>query len=370
MNDIRLSNKSDKPDNIVEKEWLLDEAAREIESILPSFFRPYFMYLKNSHAHSSRVEYLRDLRFFLTYLMNDTDLTSAKSIREITQQELAKVRGADVNIFLDYCRRYNMNKNSVIYVYQNSNKSLARKRSSLAVCFRYLFRNGMSETDITSELDPIHLPKAGDREIKTLEDGEVMVMLDAARSGAGLSKKEKEYWQKNKDRDYLMLMLFVTYGLRISELQQLNVDSFNLSRLEFKIYRKRSKETMMPLNRGVEDAFHIYVEGERETIRKMKAVHGEEALFLSLQGSRLTTRQIRDTVKKYTSVALQTSRGAGYSPHKLRATVATSLIERGHSIYDVQELLSHDNITTTQLYAAHRKGAKRDLVNDLEWGDE
>jgi site-specific recombinase XerD len=84
----------------------------------------------------------------------------------------------------------------------------------------------------------------------------------------------------------------------------------------------------------------------------------------------MTERQIRQLVKKYTSIALGTGRDAGYSPHKLRATTATSLIERGNSIYDVQELLSHDNITTTQLYAAHRKGAKRALIKELEWDDD
>jgi site-specific recombinase XerD len=75
-------------------------------------------------------------------------------------------------------------------------------------------------------------------------------------------------------------------------------------------------------------------------------------------------------VKKYTAIALGTGKSAGYSPHKLRATTATSLIERGNSIFDVQELLSHDNITTTQLYAAHRKQAKRELIKDMEWDDE
>ena len=84
----------------------------------------------------------------------------------------------------------------------------------------------------------------------------------------------------------------------------------------------------------------------------------------------MTERQIRTLVKKYTSIALGTGRESGYSPHKLRATTATSLIERGNSIFDVQEFLNHDNVTTTQLYAAHRKGAKRELVNDMEWDEE
>ena len=59
-----------------------------------------------------------------------------------------------------------------------------------------------------------------------------------------------------------------------------------------------------------------------------------------------------------------------YSPHKLRATAATSLIGRGNSIYDVQALMDHDNVTTTQLYAAHKMNVKRDLVKNFEWDEK
>jgi site-specific recombinase XerD len=81
-------------------------------------------------------------------------------------------------------------------------------------------------------------------------------------------------------------------------------------------------------------------------------------------------KAIRQLVKKYTSISMETSRSNGYSPHKLRATAATSLIQNGFSIYDVQNLLDHDNVTTTQLYAAHKKNVKRDIVNNFEWLDD
>ena len=78
----------------------------------------------------------------------------------------------------------------------------------------------------------------------------------------------------------------------------------------------------------------------------------------------------RELVKKYTSIVMHTSRKAGYSPHKLRATAATSLIERGNSIFDVAALLDHEQVTTTQLYAKPRQNAKEDLVRDMEWETE
>lgn len=122
----------------------------------------------------------------------------------------------------------------------------------------------------------------------------------------------------------------------------------------------------MPLNRSVEMVINDYLKNERVNIISENDA-AEDALFLSLQGKRMTERAIRDLVKKYTSIALNTSRKSGYSPHKLRATAATSLIGRGNSIFDVQALLDHEQVTTTQLYASHKMNVKRDLVKGMEW---
>lgn len=122
----------------------------------------------------------------------------------------------------------------------------------------------------------------------------------------------------------------------------------------------------MPLNRSVTATVRDYIENERPGSENI-AEDMKDALFLSLQGKRMTERQIRELVKKYTSIGMKTSRNAGYSPHKLRATAATSLIGRGNSIFDVQNLLDHEQITTTQLYAAHKMNVKRELVRGMEW---
>ena len=367
--EIHIQNKSGKPDNIVLKEALTEDMCSEIEAELPSFLRGFFLYLKSNLLPLSRLAYLRDIRFFLNYLIKETDLTEAKIIKDIKQRDIARIKAADVNIYLDYLRRYKVEKDETIHIYHNENKSLARKRSSLSVMFKYLYRDEMIEKNITDGFDPIRLPKAGDREIKHLEEDEIMTMLDAVSNAEGLTKKEKQYWEKTKLRDRLILLMFVTYGLRLSELQQLDVGSFNFGRGEFKIFRKRGKEAMMPLSDTVLKALRAYLDCERPAPVSASGPDSD-ALFLSLQGGRMTERQIRQIVKKYTSIALGTGRAEGYSPHKLRATTATSLIERGNSIFDVQELLNHDNIATTQLYAAHRKGAKRELIKDLEWDDE
>lgn len=172
--------------------------------------------------------------------------------------------------------------------------------------------------------------------------------------------------EKTKLRDKAILALFVTYGLRLNELRELNISSFNFSRGEFTIFRKRGKEVLMPINKTCEHVVLDYINHERPHSEDIPEEH-RDALFLSLQKKRMTERAITSLVKKYTSISMCTTRDKGYSPHKLRATAATSLIQNGFTIYDVQNLLDHDNVTTTQLYAAHKKHVKRDIVKNFEW---
>ncbi|MDD5823670.1 MAG: tyrosine-type recombinase/integrase [Firmicutes bacterium] len=364
--EYRIHNKSDKPDNIVEKENQIFLECQQIEKTLPNFLRSYFAYLKSNVLPMTRLAYLRDVRFFFNYLINETALTDADDIKQIKLEDLNEIVAQDINLFIDYCRRYVVDNGETVTIYENNNKTLSRKKSSISVLFKQLYRDGLIEKNITDGFDPIRVPKPGEREIKALQDDEVMIMLDAVTTGSDLTAHERAYWEKTKLRDKAILILFVTYGLRLSELQQLNISSFNFTRGEFKIYRKRDKESIMPLNRSVQMVVEDYIRNERiNVIQENEAA--EDALFLSLQGKRMTSRAIRELVKKYTSIALNTSRKAGYSPHKLRATAATSLIGRGNSIFDVQALLDHEQVTTTQLYASHKMNVKRDLVNDMEW---
>lgn len=364
--EIRIHNKSDRPDNVIQKENDIYLECEKIEKQLPKFMRGYFSYLKGNVLPATRLAYLHDLLFFMKYLISETDLTEAEKTDKIKLSELDEVQAVDVNMFIDYCRRYKVETDDTVYMYENSNKSLARKKSSLSVMFKQLYRDGLLSKNITDGFDPIRVPKPGEREIKALQDDEVMIMLDAVSTGVGLTEHERSYWQKTKKRDKAILMFFLTYGLRLSELQQLNLSSFNFKRGEFIVYRKRGKESVMPLNKSVTAVLNDYIDNERPKGADLSD-ESKDALFLSLQGKRMTDRQIRELVKKYTSIALSTSRHAGYSPHKLRATAATSLIGRGNSIFDVAALLDHEQVTTTQLYARQKVNVKRDLVKDMEW---
>ncbi|MCI6855761.1 MAG: tyrosine-type recombinase/integrase [Firmicutes bacterium] len=366
---IKIHNKSDRPDNVIKKENDIYLECEELESQLPKFLRGFFSYLKGNVLPATRLAYLHDIRFFFKYLIEETDLTDAETTDKIKLSDLEQVKAVDVNMFIDYCRKYKVDTGDAIYIYENSNKSLARKKSSISVMFKQLYRDELLSKNITDGFDPIRVPKPGEREIKALQDDEVMIMLDAVSNGTGLTDHEHAYWEKTKKRDKAILIIFLTYGLRLSELQQLNISSFNFNRGEFKIYRKRGKESIMPLNNSATAVIHDYIDNERASDSSLSEEH-RDALFLSLQGRRMTERQIRELVKKYTSIALNTTRKAGYSPHKLRATAATSLIGRGNSIFDVAALLDHEQVTTTQLYARQKMNVKRDLVKDMEWETE
>ena len=368
--EVRIHNKSSKPDNIVRREHEIMERSRELEMELPSVMKGFFSYLRTGVLPNTRLAYLFDIRFFCEYLVKETGLTKAQKPADITAEEFGKIKARDVNVFInDYCRHYRVETETAVYIYENGNRSLSRKKSSLSVLFKYLYRDEIIPKNITDGFDPIKLPKPGEREIKRLEIDEVKKMIDAVFEGNGLTEKEKSYWAKTRYRDTAILVLFITYGLRLYELQQLNVSSFDFNKGEFKIYRKRGKESTMPLNRSVEKVLKDYIELERPKSDQIREGH-EDALFLSLQKRRMTERAIRDLVKKYTSIGMSRGRGEGYSPHKLRATAATALIEEGNSIFDVQALLDHDNITTTQLYAAHKRNTKRTLIDNFEWLDE
>ena len=367
--EIRIHNKSDKPDNVIRNENEIIVECEGIEKELPRFLRGFFAYLKGNVLPMTRLAYLHDIRFFMRYLIDETDLTEATETKDIKVSELNEVKAVDVNMFIDYCRNYKVETDRAVTYYTNDSKSLARKKSSVSVMFKYLYRDELVDKNITDGFDPIRVPKPGEKEIKALQDNEVMIMLDAVSTGEGLTKREYDYWEKTKKRDKAILIVFLTYGLRLSELQQLNVSSFNFNRGEFKIYRKRGKESIMPLNNSVTAVIHDYIDNERPSDSEL-APEDKDALFVSLQGKRLTQRQIRELVKKYTAIALNTTRKGGYSPHKLRATAATSLIGRGNSIFDVAALLDHEQVTTTQLYARQKMNVKRDLVKDMEWEEE
>ena len=157
---IKIHNKSDKPDNIVMKEHEILLHCQEIEAQLPSFLRGFFNYLKGNVLPMTRLAYLQDIRFFFNYLVNDTELTHCSDIKDIKLKDFKEITAVDVNLFIDYCRQYQVETDKAVIVYENGNKTLARKKSSVSVMFKQLYRDGLLDKNITDGFDPIRVPKA------------------------------------------------------------------------------------------------------------------------------------------------------------------------------------------------------------------
>ena len=131
--EVRIHNKSSKPDNIVRREHEIMERSRELEMELPSFMKGFFSYLRTGVLPNTRLAYLFDIRFFCEYLVKETALTKATRPADITAEEFGKIKARDVNAYInDYCRHYRVETETAVYIYENGNRSLSRKKSSLS----------------------------------------------------------------------------------------------------------------------------------------------------------------------------------------------------------------------------------------------
>ena len=156
-------------------------------------------------------------------------------------------------------------------------------------------------------------------------------------------------------RDRAILELFYASGLRLSELGGLDLEDVNLSSRLVRVLGKGGKERIVPFNNGAAASLRAYL-GDREALVQRaparvaaRSGHGPvaEPLFLNYRGGRLSTRSVDRLVRRYVAA---TSRRDGISPHALRHSFATHLLERGADLRSIQELLGHARLSTTQRY--------------------
>ena len=186
----KINNKSSKPNNIVIRDSNVMDECILLESQLPPFMKDYFIYLRGAVAVTTRRAYLNDIKFFCNYIIESGLYTNAENLSDISLDDFSEISARDINIFLgDYCNRYYKEVNSDRVLYENNNKSLARKKSSISTLFKFLYRNGQLKDDITGGFNPIKLPKPQPDAIKRLEIDEVATMLDVVENGNGLTDK-------------------------------------------------------------------------------------------------------------------------------------------------------------------------------------
>jgi integrase/recombinase XerC len=219
---------------------------------------------------------------------------------------------------------------------RNASASVARKLSALRSFFRFLQREGVLTSD---PIAGVAGPKLGQYIPAFLTVDEVFALLEAPI----LSDR---YWRR--DRAF-MEMLYAT-GMRVSELVGCNLDDIDLTAEMVRVRGKGNKERIIPFGRAALSALEQFLP-EREALCRARVQRGKavepHAFFLNGQGSRLSVRSVERLIQNY---ALRAGIGGTVTPHALRHSFATHLLEMGADLRTVQELLGHVSLSTTQKY--------------------
>jgi integrase/recombinase XerC len=229
----------------------------------------------------------------------------------------------------------------------NTRSSAARKLAAIRALGRYLRREGIVEGDPAAL---VVTPRREHRLPAHLGEAEMSRLLEMPDGSQPLGR-----------RDRAILELFYASGLRLSELVGLDVDDVNLSGRVVRVLGKGRKERIVPFNHATEAALRAWLtdwgtligsggsggatrEGSLKTRGSRRAPN---PLFLNYQGTRLSTRSVDRLVRRYVAAC---STRFGISPHALRHSFATHLLERGADLRAIQELLGHARLSTTQRY--------------------
>jgi len=215
----------------------------------------------------------------------------------------------------------------------SSRATAARKLAAVRAFVRYLRREGVMDADPGSL---IRTPKREERIPAHLAMDEMARLLETPDCSNPLGR-----------RDRAILELFYASGLRLSELVGLDLEDVNLGARLVRVMGKGSRERLVPFNRSAAEAI-------RESLRDREPKAADPALFLNYRGSRLSSRSVHRMVRRYVSMC---SARFGISPHAIRHSFATHMLERGADLRAIQELLGHARLSTTQRYthldAAH-----------------
>ncbi len=208
--------------------------------------------------------------------------------------------------------------------------TIARKMSGLRSFFRFLCRE---EILPVNPLTQISAPKCAKKLPEALSQDGAWALVQAPDPGtpAGL-------------RDRAMLEILYASGLRVSELTGLNTGDIDLSLEYVRVMGKGSKERIVPVGSYALKAVKMYLTNGRPFLASQST---EKPLFLNKNGGRLSVRSVRNIVDKYVQ---QVSIQRKVSPHTLRHTFATHLLDGGADLRSVQELLGHVKMSTTQIY--------------------
>jgi len=272
------------------------------------------------------IDHLRSLKVSSPHTIRcyASDIVSFASFLEGQFSSIGHFSWSDVDV--THVRQFVMELSMQGY----SKRSIARKISSLRSFFKYLVNKRLIKFNpaifIRAPKIPMRLPK-------TLTVSEVEKLLETpdVNTPEGL-------------RDKAILEVLYATGMRVGELVRLNCSDVNLSTGEVIVTGKGGKQRIVLLGEAAIQALNEYISKARETFLSGKTT---DALFLGRHGSRLTERQVHRLVVKY---SLMAGLKVHVTPHVLRHSFATHMLEGGADIRIVQELLGHASLSTTQIY--------------------
>ncbi|MCL6612186.1 MAG: tyrosine recombinase XerC [Peptococcaceae bacterium] len=208
--------------------------------------------------------------------------------------------------------------------------SIARRLAAWRSFYRYLGREGLVEKNPLRGVASLKLEK---RLPQFLFREECGALVESPRCGDPLSL-----------RDRALLETLYASGIRVGELVGLDLENVNLARGELLVMGKGAKERVVPIGTCAVEALNAYLELARP---RLSGNGGERAVFVNHKGGRLTDRGVRKIIKKYVGrLGIQNT----VSPHTLRHTFATHMLDGGADLRAVQEMLGHKNLSTTQKY--------------------
>ncbi len=292
---------------------------------VPEPLSSFLMYIENIQGKSQKTaqSYFYDLRAFYRFLKwkfaKVPDDIEFEQI-EIYDVDISYIKSVDLNLIYEYMNFLNRSRD-------NSPASRARKIASLRSYFKYLHKSGILEENPTAELETIKLRKRLPTYF-TLDDSLALL---------------SEIDGKNAVRDYCIITLFLNCGMRLAELVGINITDIRGDKLT--VVGKGNKERTIYLNDACMAAIRDYME-----VRNTQAATASDknALFLSSRHQRISRRTVQHIVEiNVKKLGLDPHK---YTTHKLRHTAATLMYQAGVDIRALQEILGHEQLSTTEIY--------------------
>ncbi len=299
--------------------------------------KAFLAYLRlNRHVSPHTVRaYDTDITHYLAWL-------ATERARKISELSPADVDLPSVRAYLIDLNRANRARSSV-----------ARRLSALRTFSKYLRREELMDHDPAAM---VVAPKR-DQTIPThLSEAEMAKLLDTPNTSDPLGR-----------RDRAILELFYASGLRLSELVGIDLEDVNLPSRMLRVMGKGGKERMLPFNHSAEAAIRTWMKDREVVLLERQKAQGtrqkanrsgrfanseqrkanSDPLFINYRGTRLTGRSVHRMLRRYVTLC---STRLGISPHALRHSFATHLLQRGADLRTIQELLGHARLSTTQRY--------------------